>query len=102
MAGTLSAAKWSTVEITLTAANQYSNPYTQTGVTATFSGPDGPKTVNGFWDGGTTWKIRFTPTAEGTWTYLTRSTDPPTGCHEPVHVLLGRRISVLHVGTDLL
>lgn len=73
---TLSTAKWSTVEITLTAANAYSNPYTQASVAATFSGPDGPKTVNGFWDGGNTWKLRFTPTAEGTWTYLTNSSDP--------------------------
>lgn len=68
--------KWSTTEITLTAGRDYRNPYTQTGVTATFSGPGGSKTVRGFWDGGNVWKIRFTSTAEGTWTYTTSSPDP--------------------------
>lgn len=67
--------KWSTAEITLTAASNYSNPYTQGNVTATFSGPGASKVVKGFWDGGSTWKIRFTPTAEGSWSYTTSSSD---------------------------
>ena len=57
-----SAPKWSVHEISLTASKTYANPYTETGVTAVFQGPNGlEKTVSGFWDGGTTFKIRLTP-----------------------------------------
>jgi len=75
-----SAPKWSVHEISLTASKTYANPYTETGVTAVFQGPNGlEKTVSGFWDGGTTFKIRFTPTAEGTWSYKTSSSDAGLG-----------------------
>ena len=29
--------------------------------------------VSGFWDGGTTWRVRFMPVEAGTWHYRTRS-----------------------------
>jgi len=60
--------KWSVSEISLTSDREYSNPYTDPGasVKATFEGPEGSsRTVVGFWDGGKAFKIRFTPTAEG-------------------------------------
>jgi hypothetical protein len=48
------------------------------GVTATFTGPGGIKqTVRGFWNGAKAFKVRFTPTASGTWTYSTRSGSTP-------------------------
>jgi hypothetical protein len=34
-----------------------------------FHGPGGSYTIPGFYDGGNTWKIRFSPTAVGTWSY---------------------------------
>ncbi len=68
--------RWSVHEIVLTASSAYDRPSEQTGVTAVFSGPGGiKKNVLGFWDGGNTVKIRFTPTTEGRWTYLTQSVD---------------------------
>lgn len=68
--------RWSVHEITLTASATYDRPPEQLGVTAVFSGPGGvKKSVPGFWDGGNTFKIRFTPTTEGRWTYLTQSVD---------------------------
>jgi hypothetical protein len=68
--------KWSVFEITFAASGRYANPYTETSISAVFQGPNGlEKTVCGFWDGGTTFKIRFTPTAEGTWSYQTSSSD---------------------------
>lgn len=68
--------RWSVHEITLTAAGRYDNPYQEAGVTATFTGPGGvQKEISGFWYDGNTFKIRFTPTTEGRWTYVTRSTD---------------------------
>lgn len=71
-------------ELTLTAQGNYANPYlkmpgdsTSPGfVVATFVGPDGRRiTVDGFWDGGHTWKVRMAPTTTGTWTYTTSSVD---------------------------
>lgn len=50
----------------------YDNPYDarQVALTATFTGPDGREwTVPGFWDGEESWRVRFTPSAEGEWQY---------------------------------
>src|SRR3972149_5170238 len=72
--------KWSVFEIPFTASGTYANPYTETNISAVFQGPNGlEKTVCGFWDGGTTFKIRFTPTAEGTWSYQASSSDAGLG-----------------------
>jgi hypothetical protein len=70
--------KWSVYEINLTAAVNYDNPYTaaEAVVTAIFTGPGGiSKTVAGFWDSDNSFKIRFSPTVEGTWVYQTKSAD---------------------------
>ena len=70
--------KWSVYEVHLTASTSSSNSYTDPNgrVTATFSGPGGVRqSTTGFWDGGQSFKVRFTPTAEGMWTYQTSSSD---------------------------
>jgi hypothetical protein len=68
--------KWSRYELPLTATKTYGNPYTDITVTATFTGPGGvSKKVTGFWDGGHSFKVRFTPTQQGTWAYAIAS-DP--------------------------
>ncbi len=69
--------QWSTYDITLAASGSYANPYAAgPSLTATFSGPGGvTQTVTGFWDGGSTYKVRFTPTAQGDWSYTTSSSD---------------------------
>ncbi len=78
---------WEIYEISLDASVQYRNPYVEglkedqkAFVYATFEGISGEAlnrkiTVPGFWDGGNTWKIRFTPPAGGIWKYETSSTD---------------------------
>jgi hypothetical protein len=80
-----SEAKYGILEVTLTATGNYPNSYlkmpgddtTPGFVVGTFTGPNGETiTIDGFWDGGQTWKIRMTPTAVGTWTYTTSSADP--------------------------
>ncbi|MCX8038777.1 MAG: DUF5060 domain-containing protein, partial [Candidatus Sumerlaeia bacterium] len=67
--------QWAVHEITLTASTDFPNPYQDVEVTAVFTAPDGrtQKTVHGFWDGGRTYKVRFTPTAKGAWTYTIQS-----------------------------
>ncbi|MFQ5443859.1 MAG: DUF4038 domain-containing protein, partial [Nitrospinales bacterium] len=70
--------QWEAYEISLTTSNSYTNEQKYQDVTleATFTGPDGSSyTVPGFWDGVDTWKIRFTPTVEGSWNYTISSSD---------------------------
>lgn len=71
------ATQWSVQEITLTAAKHYANPYLDAAVAAEIEGPAGIRLlVPGFWDGGQTFRIRWTPTAPGSWKYVTKSADP--------------------------
>ena len=68
--------QWRVMEIPLTSSTTYADPFNDVDVTAIFTGPDGSSiTRPSFWDGGTTWRIRFAPTLIGTWTYTITSTD---------------------------
>lgn len=56
------------------------DPYTEKGMTATFIGILGETaghsmTIGGFWDGGKTWKVRFSPDHPGTYSYTISSSD---------------------------
>jgi hypothetical protein len=63
----------------LTAERDYSNGYADVELTANFTGPTGKVAVRGFWDGGRTFKIRFTPPLKGQWTYETTSVPADAG-----------------------
>lgn len=60
---------WQQMEFTLSAADQYANPYTDVDVWVRFVHESGVEIVRpAFWDGGSTWKARFaSPLAEGIW-----------------------------------
>jgi hypothetical protein len=74
--------KWAVYELTLTASDQTADPYLETNLVGVFNGPNEQSiVVNGFWDGGRTFRIRFAPTVEGTWTFMTVSSDPDLGGH---------------------
>jgi hypothetical protein len=63
-------------EVVLHSATAHANPFL-VDVRARFEGPDGQSTVvPGFFDGDGTWKVRFCPTATGTWRYTTEAEDP--------------------------
>jgi len=67
-------------EIALEAERASANPYIDVEVIAQFAGPGGiVKDVRGFWDGGRTFKVRFTPTAQGEWTYTITSKPADAG-----------------------
>ncbi|MHB1769373.1 MAG: apiosidase-like domain-containing protein, partial [Phycisphaerae bacterium] len=52
------------------AVNHYDKPWSQVNLSADFAGPRGQTFhVHGFWDGDTTWAIRFSPTMPGAWSY---------------------------------
>lgn len=68
--------KYQRVNIPLTAAGEYKNPFKETEVYADFTFTDGTVIRQlGFWKGGSDWCIRFAPIKEGVWTFKTVSTD---------------------------
>lgn len=68
--------RWDTYEVSFV-GGRYANPFRDASLSATFAHESG-RTIklNGFYDGGTTWRIRFMPVELGRWTYVTESTDP--------------------------
>jgi Domain of unknown function (DUF5060) len=65
-----------TLSVTLKA--KYSNPYDlrQVSLDGVFSRPDGKQMkVPGFWDGDSSWQVRFTPSQVGAWNYRLTVTD---------------------------
>ncbi|MCU0916522.1 MAG: DUF4038 domain-containing protein, partial [Planctomycetes bacterium] len=71
---------WSVHEIELTAQGEYANPYTGVEVMARFTGPGGRQhAVRGFWDGGRTFRVRFTPPLRGQWMYEVQSVPADAG-----------------------
>jgi len=71
--------KWEVTEISLNATGNYNNPYLDVDVTGRFMSPNGKeKSIRAFWNGGSTFIIRFTPDEEGFWTYhITANKDDP-------------------------
>jgi len=76
--------QWQAVEINLTSSVVYKDPFQDVDVTATFTRPGSkPITRPAFWDGGSTWKVRFAPPAAGLWTMTTSATDAKNpGLHQ--------------------
>ncbi|MBI1277485.1 MAG: DUF4038 domain-containing protein [Anaerolineaceae bacterium] len=68
--------QWGQFEKSFTSAKSYANPFLDAGMTITFTSPSGKEwQVDGFWDGGTLWRVRFSPNERGTWTYVTHCSD---------------------------
>jgi len=70
--------KYESIELTLAVNAKYKNPYDARDVAlqGVFTSPAGlSMTMPGFWDTNGAWKIRFTPSQEGTWTYAIFVTD---------------------------
>ena len=91
---------WGVQEIVLNSANVPANPFKNVKLQADFSSGDEVIKVDGFYDGGSTWKIRFMPNLQGEWRFKTISSeqsldgkegrffvDPPSpDNHDPVNV----------------
>jgi hypothetical protein len=75
--------RWDRFERAFTSATDYDNPLQDATLRVTFRGPGGQeRTVDGFWDGGTTWRVRFMPDTPGPWAYTTVCSDAAnTGLH---------------------
>jgi PKD repeat protein len=63
-------------EQAFTQSGSPANPYASISATVTFNRPGGgTRTIPMFWDGGATWRVRFSPDATGTWSFTTSSGD---------------------------
>lgn len=71
--------KWDVTEISLEASRDYENSYLDVDVTGRFISPQGKeKSIRAFWNGGSSFIIRFNPDEEGTWTYsISGNNDDP-------------------------
>lgn len=69
--------RWMKYEATFTSSKSYENPlYNVRDFAVLFTAPSGKTTtLSGFWDGGTSWRVRFAPDEVGTWTYTTDCSD---------------------------
>lgn len=58
-------------------ARAHDNPYAEVSATAELTAPDGmtKRTLPLFWDGGTVWKLRFSPNVVGLWRWSVISND---------------------------
>ena len=79
--------RYESLELSVALKAKYNNPYDlrQVSLDGIFSGPEGVEMkVPGFWDGEATWRVRFTPSQAGQWTYQLKS-QAPSSRHHPVY-----------------
>ena len=90
--------QWARFEAQFTSAAEYENPVQDVQLEVEFTSARGNKqTVLAFWDGGKTWKVRFSPDETGKWTYRTRcSREADAGLNHQA----GEFISVPYTGTN--
>ncbi len=69
--------QWHLFEYQFVSDKIYDNPlYDVSEFKVEFTSPSGrTQRINGFWDGGTDWKVRFCPDEIGSWTFTTRCSD---------------------------
>jgi len=67
---------WELQEITLRAAKDYPNPYTDVMCWVQLKGPGFSERIYGFWDGGNIWRVRIVATSAGQWTWTSGSESP--------------------------
>ncbi len=68
--------KWDRFEGTFKSSIRYTNALQDATLTVIFTSPLGAtQRVDGFWDGGRTWRVRFSPAEVGRWTFHTICSD---------------------------
>lgn len=66
--------QWKRVDIILQSTGEYANPYLDVEINAVFTHENGTViTIPGFWNGEQEWRVRFSPTKLGKWTYVITS-----------------------------
>src|SRR5712691_10266161 len=69
-------AEWGRLEQVFKSSVLYSNPLQEAALTVAFISPSGEtNSVDGFWDGGKTWRARFSPGQPGRWSFISTCSD---------------------------
>jgi hypothetical protein len=68
--------QWGIEEIVLSSDQSHANPFTDVKLQGVFRAEGRSITVEGFYDGSQTWKLRFMPPSPASWTFRTVSNDP--------------------------
>ena len=90
--------KWGRFELSFKSAALYSNALQEASLSAVFTSPLGEtQQVDGFWDGGKTWRIRFSPDQPGRWTFQTTCSD---ASNRGLHDQSGQFLCTSSIGTD--
>ena len=67
---------WRRTDIVLKSRKKYENPYKDVELDAVFTHEDGTRiALYGFWNGGDEWRVRFSPTKVGLWSYEIKCSD---------------------------
>jgi hypothetical protein len=65
--------RWEMYEFAVNGRSHVENPFRDAALVGEFISPSGKtRVVDGFHDGGTSWRLRFAPDEEGEWSYLLR------------------------------
>ena len=93
--------QWTTIEITLNASESYENPYTDVEVWGLFFNQNADTLRRpAFWDGNTTWKLRFAPPDEdGQWSWQSFSSNHND---QGLHMQKGTFSSIPNVSSNAL
>ncbi|WP_425235092.1 DUF4038 domain-containing protein [Ulvibacterium sp.] len=91
--------QWTTHEITLTSEASYTNPYTEVEVWGVFTNQNNDSLKRpAFWDGGNTWKIRFSPPdTDVVWQWKSYTSDQ---MDKGLHGKTGSFVSVPYTGDN--
>lgn len=74
--------QWGLFEAAFAATIDSDDPFQDHEFFVTFTSPSRRSvTVRGFWDGGSVWRVRFSPDEQGAWTFTTRSVPTDDGLH---------------------
>lgn len=70
------APQWGRFEQAFTSSYRYENALQDVDLAVIFYSPSGQQiAVDGFWDGGNTWRVRLMPDEQGHWRYMTSCSD---------------------------
>jgi len=68
--------EWGVQELVLHSPHVYANPFADAHLQCRFQSAGKEVLADGFYDGNQTWKVRFMPESQGSWTFTTVSNDP--------------------------
>ena len=90
--------RWTVFEAELQSQTEYANPLWDATVRVSFTSPSGNvRTIDAFWDGGKTWRVRFAPDELGAWRWKSSCTSTD---NKGLHGQTGGFACVAYRGTN--